>query len=233
MSESAQPAVSQPRVAIGALADFIARALAAVGVPPEDARAVSALMAESDARGADAHGVFRLPQYVKQIQQGAVNPRARIRVVEERAGAALLDGDNALGHLVMKRATEMAVDKAAKCGVGWAGTRHSNHAGPAQLYPRMAAARDAGVPVFAGTDAGTMVAHGRIADEVEALKGIGMSATEALGAACWDARRWLGRPALDSGPMLIVKLPSAFAGMSVLSSSPCVTGAAVVSAMSA
>ena len=142
MSESAQAAVSQPRVAIGALADFIARALAAVGVPLEDARVVSALMAESDARGADAHGVFRLPQYVKQIQQGAVNPRAKIRVVEERAGSALLDGDNALGHLVMKRATEMAVEKAGKCGVGWAGTRHSNHAGPAQLYPRMAAARD-------------------------------------------------------------------------------------------
>jgi imidazolonepropionase-like amidohydrolase len=44
-----------------------------------------------------------------------------------------------------------------------------------------------------------MVAHGRIADEIEALKGIGMSAGEALGAACWDARRWLGRPGLDHG----------------------------------
>jgi len=142
MSESAQPAVSQPRVAIGALSEFIAQALAAVGVPLEDARVVGGLMAESDARGADAHGVFRLPQYVKQIQQGAVNPRANIRVIEERAGTALLDGDNGLGHLVMKRATELAVEKAGKTGVGWAGTRRSNHAGPAQLYPRMAAARD-------------------------------------------------------------------------------------------
>ena len=57
-----------------------------------------------------------------------------------------------------------------------------------------AAAREAGVPIYAGTDAGSMVAHGRIADEVDALKGIGMSPTEALGAACWDARAWLGRP---------------------------------------
>ncbi len=64
---------------------------------------------------------------------------------------------------------------------------------------RMAAAREAGVPIYAGSDAGTMIAHGRIADEVEALKGIGMSATEALGAACWDARRWLVRPGLDHG----------------------------------
>jgi imidazolonepropionase-like amidohydrolase len=64
---------------------------------------------------------------------------------------------------------------------------------------RMAAAYDAGVPIYAGTDAGSMVAHGRIADEVDALKKIGMSPTDALGAACWDARRWLGRPALEHG----------------------------------
>ena len=69
----------------------------------------------------------------------------------------------------------------------------------ANCYPRLAAARDAGVRIFAGTDAGGMIAHGRIGDEVEALKGIGMSPTEALGAACWDARRWLGRPGLDDG----------------------------------
>jgi imidazolonepropionase-like amidohydrolase len=64
---------------------------------------------------------------------------------------------------------------------------------------RFAAAREAGIPIFAGTDAGSMVAHGRIADEVEALKGIGMTATEALGAACWSAREWLGRPGLEHG----------------------------------
>ena len=69
----------------------------------------------------------------------------------------------------------------------------------ARCRERVAAARDAGVPVYAGTDAGSMIAHGRIADEVEALKGIGMSAGEALGAACWDARRWLGRPGMDHG----------------------------------
>ncbi|BAX91804.1 metal-dependent hydrolase family protein [Mycobacterium shigaense] len=64
---------------------------------------------------------------------------------------------------------------------------------------RIGAAREAGVPIYAGSDAGTMVAPGRIADEVEALREIGMSATEALGAACWDARHWLGRPGLDHG----------------------------------
>lgn len=69
----------------------------------------------------------------------------------------------------------------------------------ARGYDRIAAAREAGVPVYAGTDAGSMIQHGRIADEIEALKRVGMTPTEALGAACWDARRWLGRPALHDG----------------------------------
>ena len=64
---------------------------------------------------------------------------------------------------------------------------------------RIAAAHEAGVPVYAGTDAGGLMPHGQIAREVEALAGIGMSPTDALGAACWDARAWLGRPALVDG----------------------------------
>ncbi|CAM3743146.1 amidohydrolase family protein [Mycobacterium frederiksbergense] len=69
----------------------------------------------------------------------------------------------------------------------------------ASCTQRVGAAHEAGVPIYAGTDAGGMVAHGRIGDEIEALKGVGMSPTEALGAASWDARAWLGRPALEHG----------------------------------
>lgn len=69
----------------------------------------------------------------------------------------------------------------------------------ATCHQRVAAAHEAGVPIFAGTDAGSAVAHGRIADEVEALKRIGMSPNEALGAASWSARDWLGRPGLEHG----------------------------------
>jgi LDH2 family malate/lactate/ureidoglycolate dehydrogenase len=140
MSETASPA--QPRLGITELQQFITRALTSVGVPPQEATQVAVLMAESDARGGDAHGIFRLQQYVKQLQSGGINARPHIRIVSDRAGAALIDGDNGLGHLVMKRAAELAVEKARQCGIGWVGTRHSNHAGPAQLYARMAAERN-------------------------------------------------------------------------------------------
>jgi imidazolonepropionase-like amidohydrolase len=61
------------------------------------------------------------------------------------------------------------------------------------------AAFEAGVPVFAGTDAGGGVAHGRIADEVRALAEAGLPAEAALAAASWAARDWLGLPCVEEG----------------------------------
>ncbi len=69
----------------------------------------------------------------------------------------------------------------------------------ASCRQRIGAARDAGVAIYAGTDAGSMVAHGRIADEIVALAGVGMSPHDALGAASWDARKWLGRSGIEQG----------------------------------
>ena len=54
------------------------------------------------------------------------------------------------------------------------------------------AAYDAGVPIFAGTDAGGVLPHGGIADEVAELASYGMPTEYALGAASWRAREWLG-----------------------------------------
>jgi imidazolonepropionase-like amidohydrolase len=61
------------------------------------------------------------------------------------------------------------------------------------------AAFDAGVPVFAGTDAGGGIPHGVIADEVRALHAAGLPAEAALAAASWSARAWLGLPCIDEG----------------------------------
>jgi len=58
---------------------------------------------------------------------------------------------------------------------------------------------DAGVPIYAGTDAGGMVAHGRIIDEVRALHRAGLSRENALAAASWSAREWLGAGSIATG----------------------------------
>ena len=119
------------------LASFARRAFVAVGLPEADAARVAALMVEADLVGADAHGIFRLPQYVRRIEGGAVNRAPAITVDRTAAATALVDGDNGMGHLVMSRAAETAVELARQSGVGWVGVRRSNHAGPASLYAAM------------------------------------------------------------------------------------------------
>ncbi len=128
-------------VSAEALTRFARRAFVAVGLPEADADAVAQLMVEADLVGADAHGIFRLPQYIRRIEGGAVNRTPSVTVRRTAAATALVDGDNGMGHLVMSRAAAVAMDLAADSGIGWVGVRRSNHAGPASLYAAMPLAR--------------------------------------------------------------------------------------------
>ena len=130
------------RVSSQQLEAFIARALVAVGISGAESTTIAELMARADLNGADGHGVFRLPQYVRRIKCGAVNIRPDIRVEREAPGMALIDGDNGMGHLVMRFAAEKAIEKAKRAGVAWVGVKWSNHAGPASLYASMPIAHD-------------------------------------------------------------------------------------------
>jgi imidazolonepropionase-like amidohydrolase len=66
-------------------------------------------------------------------------------------------------------------------------------------YATIGAARDAGIPIYLGTDAGGSLRHGLVADEALELTRAGLSTDEALSAATWGARAWLGRPGLEEG----------------------------------
>lgn len=84
---------------------------------------------------------------------------------------------------------------------------------------RVRAAYEAGVPIYAGTDAGSELAHGRVADEILAMHEVGLSARDALGSASWAARSWLGvQPGLAEGDVanFVVYSADPLANLSVL-----------------
>src|SRR6476661_7653618 len=136
--------MSQPEILVtfARLKAFIAEAMTKLGLPEPDALTVATLMAQADLQGSDGHGVTRLPQYARRIKAGGFNVRPNIRVVREQASTALLNGDNGMGHLVMKRAAEIAIEKARTSGIAWVNSQFSNHAGPASLYASMPLAHD-------------------------------------------------------------------------------------------
>ncbi|MDP5225571.1 MULTISPECIES: amidohydrolase family protein [Arthrobacter] len=66
-------------------------------------------------------------------------------------------------------------------------------------YENVARAHAAGVRIYAGTDAGTVIAHGRLAEEIHELHRAGLTTTQSLDAACWGSRSWLGAEGLEEG----------------------------------
>jgi imidazolonepropionase-like amidohydrolase len=96
-------------------------------------------------------------------------------------------------------------DKAGKYPA-YAAHMRALHAGVGEMA---ASAIEAGVRVFAGSDAGGMVEHGRLVDEIEALHRAGMTREQALASASWAARDWLGHPGIQDGaPADLLVYPS-------------------------
>src|SRR4029079_6629459 len=99
-------AKTPPRVSTRAIIGLINDAMRHCEVPESDATRIAELMLEADLTGADAHGVFRLKQYVDRFKLGAVNPRPNIHVNRTAAATALIDGENGMGHVVVVRRAE-------------------------------------------------------------------------------------------------------------------------------
>ena len=68
-------------------------------------------------------------------------------------------------------------------------------------------ASDAGVALYAGTDAGA-VNHGLVAQEIALLRGAGLTGEASVAAGSWAARAWLGLPGIEEGaPADLVVFP--------------------------
>ncbi len=125
---------TQARVPTAAVRGLIEDCMSKAGVPAADAMKIAELMLEADLIGADAHGVFRLPQYVQRLKLGSTNPHPHITVERSATATALVHGDNGMGHLVVSRAAETAIALARESGIAWVGCVMSGHAGAAGVY---------------------------------------------------------------------------------------------------
>jgi len=116
------------------LKEFVSAVFQALQVSKDDAGTVADVTVASDLAGISSHGVQRIRRYVDGIRIGNVNVKSNIRVVSESEAVALLDADNGLGQVAASKAMDLAVKKAAKCGIGLTLVRNSNHFGIAGYY---------------------------------------------------------------------------------------------------
>jgi LDH2 family malate/lactate/ureidoglycolate dehydrogenase len=137
----------------GELRALCAAALAAAGAREADAADAARILTEADMMGIATHGAVRVPGYAARLRSGGIDAQALPRLEPRAPSLALLDGANALGPVVGRRALEAAIALARTTGIGWVGCRRSNHFGALAPYALEACA--AGYALLAGTNAST------------------------------------------------------------------------------
>ncbi|XP_064476491.1 uncharacterized oxidoreductase YjmC-like [Ornithodoros turicata] len=120
---------------------FIIRCMEKVGTEKSHAEALADVLVAGDHRGHFSHGLNRLEMYVNDISRKICEPKGQPTIVSERAGTAMVDGNNVLGPVVGMFCMQLAIKKARETGVGWVVARGSNHFGIAGYYTLMATAQ--------------------------------------------------------------------------------------------
>ena len=112
--EADQVVVPEPQVRDATNAIF-----EAMGLTETDASVAADVLMFNDLRGVETHGVSNmLRSYVGGYRNGSLQARTEITTTRETETTAVIDGGGALGLHVAPHAMDIAVDKAAKYGLG-------------------------------------------------------------------------------------------------------------------
>ena len=113
--------------------------MVAAGAPEESAKIVADHLADANLSGHDSHGLLRVPDYVRVIEEGRLDPRAQPVVAFEDKAVARVDGNGIFGQVGAKFATEIAIRLARDYGIGLVTMCNIAHSGRLGTYPEMGA----------------------------------------------------------------------------------------------
>src|SRR3954470_5806336 len=101
---------------------------------PADATYLASSLVDADLRGVHSHGVLRVPEYVRKLTVGGVDPRGQPAVVSDSGACLVVDGDNAMGQIGSHFAMRRVLERAGEIGIAAAAIRGSNHNGAMAFY---------------------------------------------------------------------------------------------------
>jgi ureidoglycolate dehydrogenase (NAD+) len=201
-------APAQQRTVTASFDEIAARASAALrasGADDASAEATTKAVMHASLHGIDSHGVRLITHYCKVLGTGRVNGRPNLTIRRTAAASAMIDADNALGHLASYRAIDLACEIAAESGMGAVGVAGSSHYGAAGAYALAGAER--GYFTFSTTNADCLVG---LFDGAQAFHGTNPLA---FGTPIPGGRPWLLDMATSSIPLNRVYLYAALGKM--------------------
>ncbi len=179
-----------PNIKVTDLHTWATKTLTTVGVKEKDAAHIAQCLIDVDKRGVKSHGTRQLRRYVKEFQNGEINPAPEIRVLRETDQSVRLDGDGGAGYLVATQGVDAACAKSKDVGIAVASTCNHGHVGSEGIYARRA------------------LAHGLISWCVAG--GTHWSRTDEANATVWNAMHsppmCMAVPSDDGGPPLVLDM---------------------------
>src|SRR3954468_5193353 len=118
--------------------EFAVKAYEAAGVPPDQARDAGTAIVDADGHGTTTHGLKNLRGYITEITSGRFNAKPNIQVVGGPKSSAIIDADNAQGHVAAAFGMRKAIELAKEYSFGSAFVRSSNHYGHSGYWSSMA-----------------------------------------------------------------------------------------------
>jgi ureidoglycolate dehydrogenase (NAD+) len=135
-------ALMEKRVAPADLQTFCTQVMIRCGLSPDDAALSAEALTTTDTWGTHSHGTRQLRPLMRAVKGGGIRPGERPSILREGPGWALVDAKAGMPMVVASRAMQIAMEKAAAAGIGYAGVVHSSHFGAAGYYASLALRRD-------------------------------------------------------------------------------------------
>lgn len=129
------------------------------GTSADDARAVADALVWADMRDVGSHGVFRLKRYMEIIDEGDIDPKARIEQRLALPAALVFEANKAFGAVAMTHAVKAACEHAKRSGVCYAIVSHTTHTGAIGYFSSWAAERGFAA-IVASAGSANMAYHG-------------------------------------------------------------------------
>lgn len=120
---------------------YAAALLQGAGYSPAHAERTADILVWANARGANSHGMLRIPRYVEMVEQGLIDPTAEPHLVTEDGAICVLEAAHAPGPSAMVKAMDAAIDIASRFNIGWCSARNITHAGAVGYFALRAAER--------------------------------------------------------------------------------------------
>ncbi|MFN8006720.1 MAG: Ldh family oxidoreductase [Terriglobia bacterium] len=136
------------------LRDFSSQIFHEAGADSKEAARVAGSLVEANLVGHDSHGVLRIPEYVRWMEQKLVTLGAHSQIVYETDTLAIVDGGWGFGQVIGEEAMTLAIQKAAEAAIGVVSVRQCCHIGRAGEYPQMAADKGMAALLFVNTHGG-------------------------------------------------------------------------------